>query len=461
MLHYLLKYLPKNTVNTLFLLSIALLTACSEESANKPDVVLITLDTTRWDYLHTYNYELPNTPNLDKLSSLGTRYLNAVSVAGTTFPAHASMLTGNYPRSHGARSNFHRLNDDTRTVAQILTENGYQSGSFVSFKGMHNHGRLDRGFEAASDRARKPSDKTSIRPGNETLALTLDWLGTTNTESPAFLWMHLFEPHGPYDITPWFEENYPDYKGRFKDGVTMQQITNARQIGFPDSDIDAMRQIYAGEIELADQYVGTLIETLKARGNLDNTVLIIVADHGQGMGENGHFGHGALLWESVLRVPMVIVDFRNPEPAIVEQRVGIIDITPTILKATGLKIPGGIAGRPLYPLNSPEDGKDRLYYSEVNLMEKPDEKTQRWYDPDDLAVYLGEFKLQHRKGKNKLFSTVTDSNKLTAIPLKKSESLYYFLSDSVDAFLENEGEAQSAELNSEALKELQGLGYTQ
>ncbi len=444
----------------LFLFAFIAINACSPKSDSKPDIVLITLDTTRWDYMHTYGFPLANTPNLDKLAAQGTRFRNAVSVSGTTFPSHASMLTGVYPRNHGARSNFHKLNDDTQTVAQILTKNDYQTGSFVSFKGMHNMGKLDRGFEVASDQVRIKSDKIAIRPGNETLALTLDWLDTTNTAAPAFLWMHLFEPHGPYEITPWFEKHFPNYNGQFKQGITVKQITDARRLGFSDNDLEAMGHIYAGEIELADQYVGTLIEKLQARGNINNTVLIVVADHGQGMGENGQFGHGALLWESVLRVPLMIVDFRNPEPAVVDQRVGTVDITPTILKSTGLDIPAGMAGRPLLPLNNPEGGADRLYYSEVHLMEKPDTKGQ-WYDPDDLAVYMGEFKLRHRKGKNKLFSTTSESMQITAIPEKNAESLYYYLSDSVDAFLENESQVEAAELDADTLKELQGLGYTQ
>jgi len=456
-----LHHFIKIVVISLFIFGILSISSCGENKGNQPDIILVTLDTTRWDFLHSYGYELPDSPNLDKLAALGTQFRNAVTVAGTTFPAHASMLTGQYPRVHGARSNFYSLNSTTRTVAQILTENGYQTGSFVSFKGMHNHGELDRGFQVSSDGNRSSSDKEAIRPGDQTLKLTTDWLDTTSTESPLFLWMHLFEPHGPYDITPWYEEKFPGYEGRFKDGVTMLQIKNGRQIGFPEEELEAMRQIYAGEIALADQYVGELIANLKARGRLDNTLMIVVADHGQGMGENGQFGHGALLWESILRVPMIIVDFRNQEKAVVDQRVGVIDITPTILKAANIGIPANMAGRALSPLINPENGGDRLYYSEVNLMENPNEKTQRWYDPNDLAVYMGEFKLQHRKGKDRLFSTATEENKLTGIPKRKAESLFYFLSDSVEAYLENEGQTESASLDSETLKELQGLGYTQ
>lgn len=120
-----------------------------------------------------------------------------------------------------------------------------------------------------------------------------------------------------------------------------------------------------------------------------------------------------------------------------------------------------MAGRSLYPLDNPSNGEDRLYYAEVNLMENPNKNTQRWYDPNDLAVYMGEFKLQHRKGKDKLFSTTIEENKLSTIPKKKAESLYYYLSDSVEAYLQNQGQTQAAELDSQALKELQGLGYTQ
>lgn len=436
------------------------LSSCSNDTDSKPDIVLITLDTTRWDFISSYGYASPNSPNLDELSAQGSRFLNAVTVAGTTFPAHASMLTGLYPRSHGARSNFHKLGNNVSTAAQILAKNGFQTGSFVSFKNMHRNGKLDRGFDTASDRVRDDI-KDPIRAGDKTLKMTTDWLANTSVTEPIFLWMHLFEPHGPYDITPWFESNFPEYSGIFQTGVNMSQIQNGKHNNYDQEDIEAMRQIYAGEVHLADQYVGALIEKLKLRGNLDNTLLVITSDHGQGMGENRQFGHGPLLWESILRVPLIIVDFRNPKPATIDQRVGLVDITPTLLEAASIKIPNSMAGRSLYPLNSPANGEDRLYYSEVKLIENPDAKTKRWYRPDDLAVYLGEFKLEYIKGKHTLFTSSTSENQLERIPKRKAESLFYYLSDSISSYLETSGKAQTAELDSETLKELQGLGYTQ
>ena len=436
------------------------LSACSKEPEDRPDIVLITLDTTRWDYIRSYGYETPNSPNLDKLAAMGSRYLNAITVAGTTFPAHGSMLSGLYPRSHGARSNFHRLGDNVTTVAEILSDNGYQTGSFVSFKGMHYIGNLDRGFKTVSDRT-IGKDKEPTRLGSETLDMTLDWLTDTSTTEPMFLWMHLFEPHGPYDITPWFKSNFADYSGIFQTGVSVSQVRNGRHNNYDQKDIEAMRQIYAGEVHLADQYVGELIEQLKLRGNLDNTLVIITSDHGQGMGENSQFGHGALLWESVLRVPLIIVDFRNPSRAVIDQRVGIVDIAPTILAGANINTTATMAGRSLYPLDNPANGEDRLYYAEVALIENPDAKTRRWYNADDLAVYLGEFKLEFRRDKFKLFSTTTDKNQLSRIPKGKAESLFYYLSDSVSAYLETAGHAQPASLDTQTLKDLQGLGYTQ
>ncbi|MCF6225062.1 MAG: sulfatase-like hydrolase/transferase [Xanthomonadales bacterium] len=105
----------------------------------------------------------------------------------------------------------------------------------------------------------------------------------------------------------------------------------------------------------------------------DNNLMIIASDHGQGMGENDQFGHGALLWESILRVPLLIVYFRTPKQAIVDQRVGVVDLSPTMLQAAKIKILGNMFGRALYPLDKPLNGKDRLYYSKVKLTENPSE----------------------------------------------------------------------------------------
>ncbi|MBS3821725.1 MAG: sulfatase-like hydrolase/transferase, partial [Phycisphaerae bacterium] len=251
----------------LAVISTVLLAACGSDALDeqRPDIIIVSIDTLRADRVAGYGYPEMLTPNVDAMARNGVLFEHAVATTGTTWPSHASMLTGLYPRYHGVRSNTHTLDENVRSVAELLTSAGYATGSFVSFKAMHFLAGLDRGFATASDRERSPPDVPAIRPSRETTDMALEWLAAqADTEKPIFMWYHLFEPHGPYDLTDYSRRWMADtnYDGVLaENGANMDLLLKKpRALLEREQDRKALNVLYDGEVLLADRYFGEILE---------------------------------------------------------------------------------------------------------------------------------------------------------------------------------------------------------
>jgi arylsulfatase A-like enzyme len=320
-------------------LALGALSACTGESESRPNIILVTVDTLRWDYLNSYGFpDAGHSPAVARLASQGVLFENAVTTIGTTIPSHGSMLTGEYARVHGARSNFHHKYPQVPTITTSLAEAGYQTGAYVSNVHMFTVGGLDEGFEATNDQSMNDQPELgNLFTGGNTVRLANRWLESTDADRPFFLWLHLWEPHGPYDVTEWSRSRMADYEGLLRDGMRLEHMQRhkAEVLDSPENTA-AMRTLYAGEVHLADRHLGRFLDDLEAKGLLADSVVIFTADHGQSLGEKRKMGHGPVHRETVLRVPLIIADFRNPAPQRVATRVGTIDIAPTIAELAGL-----------------------------------------------------------------------------------------------------------------------------
>jgi len=226
---------------------------CSVDRPAGPNIFLVTVDTLRWDYLATYGFpESDISPAADRLARNGTLFERAVATAGTTIPSHGSMLTGLYPRQHGARSNFHALNEGTPTIAASLSEAGYRTAAFFSVNWLGEVGQLNRGFQADNLPFRFEDGMAQPQSGQETIRQVATWLDEIDPEQPVFVWMHLWESHSPYVMTDRVKAQLSDYDGLLKDGVTMDHFKNhVKDIVHSEENLTAMRAIYAGEVTLA------------------------------------------------------------------------------------------------------------------------------------------------------------------------------------------------------------------
>ena len=284
------------------------------------NVVLITLDTTRADHLGCYGHQAAATPHLDRLAAQSILFERAYTVVPITLPAHATMLTGLLPPEHGLRINgTSRLPEETSTLPEILNERGYRTGAFVSSLVLDSQFGLDRGFQEYDDNLEsRLQGPRAERPADETVSAAISWLNEAASES-LFCWVHLYDPHDPYDA---HEDEFGD---RFADAP------------------------YVGEIAYMDRQIGRLLDSLTKLGIDDNSVIIVVGDHGEGLGEHEEPTHGYMTYNSTLHVPLMIRHPSMNRGMRVAEPVSLADVFPTLLSALKCTLPDGLPGRSLLP----------------------------------------------------------------------------------------------------------------
>jgi choline-sulfatase len=291
-----------------------------------PNLLVITLDTLRADRLGSYGYAPARTPRLDGLAARGLRFSQATTVTPLTLPAHSSLFTGTFPPFHGVRDNggFY-LGDDQVTLAETLRERGYRSGGFVSAFVLDSRWGIQQGFDRYFDdfdlaRFEPAAGMDAIqRPGRETVDEALRWL-QEDQGRPFFAWVHLYDPHAPYHPPAEFAASFPD----------------------------TASGAYDGEIAASDAQVGRLLDALAADGRLENTVVAVLADHGEMLGEHGEQTHGFFIYDAAMHIPMIVAGPGVPK-AVVNDQVRIVDVMPTVLELLGVHGPPAIQGVSLMP----------------------------------------------------------------------------------------------------------------
>jgi len=255
---------------------------CSKDAVamQRRNVILITIDTIRADYLGCNGSTKVQTPNLDLLCRDGVNFVRARSPVPLTLPSHASILTGLYPPSHGVRDNgLFKLSEEHTTLAEVLQRAGYTTAAFVgSFVLDHRFG-LEQGFDVYDDRAW--SDPSTMetpeaeRNAKAVLNAVSKWLNEEDTDGPFFLWIHFYDPHAPY-VPP------EPYRSRYRNDP------------------------YSGEIAYTDAQVRRLLDFLKKSGIDENTLVILSSDHGEELADHGGFEHCCTLYEEITHIPLIM-----------------------------------------------------------------------------------------------------------------------------------------------------------
>ena len=276
-------------------------------TSEPPSILLITLDTTRADSVG-YENDQARTPNLDALAARGTRFSQAYTTAPTTLPSHASMLTGRYPADHGIHENGRRLGADQELVASRLRELGYSTAAFVSGFPLDSRFGLGRGFDHYDDDF---GEGLSERRAGATTDRALAVLRRRSAR-PLFLWVHYYDPHDPYDP--------------------------------PEPFRSELRDPYLGEIAFMDRELGRLVEAFESREGARSRILV-AGDHGEGRGDHGEVLHGNLLYQGVMRVPLIAVGTGIPAEE-VGTPVSVRRIFDQILAWAGEERPHGLLGGP-------------------------------------------------------------------------------------------------------------------
>jgi arylsulfatase A-like enzyme/Tfp pilus assembly protein PilF len=325
-------------------LAAAALAACGPSMPNvgvgrdvRPNVLLVTIDTFRADRLGA-----GVAPALDRLAESAIRFTAARSAVPLTLPSHTTILTGLLPPEHGVHENgVDALSDAHQTIPRLLREHGYRTAAFVGAFVLDRRFGLARGFDVYDDRIlRDPSASERLeaeRPASAVVDRALEWLDAAGPRPPAFfLWIHLYDPHAPYDPPAEFLERVRSVRAS-----SPQPRASSPQ---PPASEESLR--YDGEIAYADSQIARVFESLRARRMLDRTLVVVAGDHGEGLGDHGERTHGMLLYDSTLRVPLVIASpGRSPERR--DEAVSLVDIAPTILRAAGVVPPPEMTGRDL------------------------------------------------------------------------------------------------------------------
>jgi len=407
----------------------------SRRAAGRPNIILVTLDTTRADHLSIYGNKSVETPHLEQLAREGILFEQCVSSSPFTLPSHCSILTGLLPTYHGVRINGNTaLADSHLTLAEKLGESGYRCGAFIGAFVLDGRWGLKQGFHHYDDQfdleKYKRLDLGLVqRRGDVVVDAALHWMNEQK-EVPFFAWIHLYDPHVPYEPP---EPYLSRYSGR----------------GMPG--------LYDGEIAFMDEQIGRIDRWMKELPHSADTVMALIGDHGEGLGEHGETTHGYYIYDYAVRVPLLLVtSIPRLQGIRVPAQVRTIDLYPTLLEAVGISLPEPLHGQSLLPLVfAPKQGQSRPAYSESlapNIQ-------FGWSPLYSLRKYPLKFIEAPRP---ELYELENDPGELSDIKLKRSVEMKR-MQQELKRLIEETGRGapptQVADLDRETMNRLASLGY--
>ena len=316
--------------------------AAAPPKKSPPDIFLVTIDTLRADHIHCYGYADIQTPALDSLAREGARFAQAFTPSPLTNSSHTSILTGLLPSSHGVGDFGVPLLETHPTLAELLKGKGYHTAAFIGAVVLDSKTLapgLDRGFDfydnfPANSQTKSRWDRLERR-GEVVVRHALAWL-TAHPTGPRFVWVHLYDPHDPYEPPAPYSQTYKD-------------------------------RLYDGEIAYADSALAKFITYLKTRGGYDNSLVIAVGDHGEGLGEHKEETHGIFLYDATTHVPLIVKAPGNKIAGkVVAAQVRTTDILPTLLDVVGISAPETLQGKSLAPYFDGSETKDRMVFAETD-----------------------------------------------------------------------------------------------
>jgi arylsulfatase A-like enzyme/Flp pilus assembly protein TadD len=308
--------------------------AASPKEAN---VLLVTIDTLRYDRIGILSDKYVKTPNLDDFARRAVIFDRAYAHTPLTRPSHTNILTGTTPLYHGVSDNpGFKLESRYQTLAEFLQGKKYRTGAFIGAFVLDHRFGLDKGFDRYDDEMGEQEVgqlEEVERTADQVIKPALAWISGQN--SKWFCWVHLFDPHDPYAPPEPFKSQYRD-------------------------------DPYSGEVAFVDQQLGVLFDALRKNGTLQNTIVIVTADHGEALGEKEEARHGFFAYNNTLHVPLILA-YPGAVPARVQENAGHIDIFPTVCDLLGLSAPSQIQGESLLPLIAGRPRKNaRIYFESLS-----------------------------------------------------------------------------------------------
>jgi len=390
-------------------------------------VILISIDTCRADRLSCYGFPLKTTPNIDAIAKEGVLFGNAVSPVPTTLPAHASMLTGTIPSYHGVHDNeYYKLGRSHVTLAEILAREGFTTGAVISAFVMDSQFGLDQGFESYNDEFEEELENTIIaqRRGAEVSRFAIDWLAEHKDEK-FFLFLHYYDPHARYEPPEPFLSRYRN-------------------------------NLYAGEVAYADYCIGQVIKKLKEFGLYDSSLIIITSDHGEMLGEHRELTHGYFIYQSAIKVPLIVKLPGQASSRRIDNLVGLIDIVPTVCGVLGLEVPPHVQGEDMSRLlrGRKLPDQDRYLYCESMYPTR--------YKGNSLLGVITERWKYIQTTRPELYDLLSDPGEIFNLAEKLPQQARILQSRLKQILEQTVGKSKTeakVELDEEGRKRLESLGY--
>jgi len=394
------------------------------------NMLLITADTTRADHLGCYGNPLPITPNIDALAERGTVFENAYAPMPQTLPAHATLFTGLNPREHGALENAYWLPRHLDTMAELLQAEGFRTGAFIGALVLAAGTGIGQGFDEydSPGEARYGRTKRVVRrPAEDVTDAALGWARKLDPGRRFFIWAHYFDPHEPFD---------PSNQARAKvPRSAVAAWVETRRGKIPSARLTADQLVdhwhgYAAAMRSMDQQIGRLLEGLSELDLLEDTYVVLVGDHGEGLYEHGERGHGVNLYEELMRVPFLVCDpVGDFAGARIRAPVTLADAFPTIMElALGRPFEGSVSGRSLVAnLRAGSEPDPRPVFVERPHFSR--ERLRRGKNPADrhqwgvmVAVIEGGYKLIRRPVRTELlFDLERDPEELRDVAAQETD----------------------------------------
>ncbi|MDP2660288.1 MAG: sulfatase [Dehalococcoidia bacterium] len=409
-------------------------TSSSRRANAGPNILFITIDALSAKHIASYGNPGIKTPTMDRLASAGVKFSMQINAFSQTNPSLASIFTSTYPAAHKVRAQgLDRLGDSLPTLASILADYGYETAAIYASKALDPEtSGLDHGF-----RVYRPVyvpvpgqvDPWRLFDGkaNITTDAALSWF-RERPDTPFFLWVHYQDPHYPYTPPPPFDTMYDECSECDTGGFETIDKIGAGQSLSPRS-VAHVTALYEGEVSFADQELGRLLDGMSRARHMDDTIVVLTADEGQSLNDNGVWFHPNILYNTVIRAPLIISRPGSvPQGTEIDSVTRGIDIMPTILEMAGIPTPQHAEGRSLWTLmTGREDGADRVAFTQS-------------LDDLSLAVVTRGWKLirDNRSGKLELYDLASDPNELNnvaeAVPGKAAE-----LEQMAKAWMESHG----------------------
>ncbi len=441
-----------NFIIPVVVLILFLLSGCGPGSSQTPpDVIIITVDTLRADRLGCYGYFRETSPNIDKFAEEdGVLFKSAVTPMATTLPAHISLFTSTNPLKHGVKGNYEHLktslttSERLKTAAQFFKEAGYDTAGFVGATSVKKHTGIDAGFQTFGE------PEEAERKAEETTDKVLNWFSTRQETKPFFLWIHYFDPHGPY-LPP------PPFNKKFEKTQELRNYLIDKAVNKLNYYIYGINNLYDGEVLYTDSQIGRLFKELKNQNIYEDSIIVFTSDHGEGLGQHKWVGHGRIYNEQLF-VPLIIKfpKKKSVSEKLRNQTVSLIDVLPTLVKEVNLDL----------------TKKEKHQFEGFNILNPIERKyvfservnRERDWEPGIKYALTGnKWKYFHlTEGADKLFDIKHDfietKNVIEGSPEVAGELKKKILKK-ISSYKKYERENDTAPLPSDVRKELESLGY--